>query len=160
MMRTIFPAVLIATLALCACTPESLEGFGDEETTPSNNQTTTNNTANSGGAQFTSQYLAVHGIVTANCALAGCHGPNSGGGAFAVPAGTNAQPAELQAALSDRVSVSSGDLLVDPSSSATSDLYSRLLASPPLQMPTTGTLPQSDIDTIQMWIDSGAAYTQ
>lgn len=164
MKRTIFPVFLIATLslALSACTPESLEGFGDEtnNNSTSNSSTPNASTANNSGAQFTADYLAVHAIVTGSCALAGCHGPNSAGGAFVVPAGQNASPAELQAALADKVSVSSGDLLVQPSDSASSDIYTRLLASPPQQMPTTGPLPQGEIDTIQAWIDAGAVYTE
>ncbi len=143
-----------------ACTPESLEGLDGEPTNNGTNNVSTNNTsANGGTANFTADYLAVHAIVTGKCALAGCHGPNSAGGNFLVPTGESAQPAELQASLSD-VLANSGDLLIAPGDSGGSDIYNRLLGQGGPLMPTTGSLPQSEIDTIQSWIDGGAVYTQ
>jgi hypothetical protein len=163
MKRTIFPAVLIAALSLTlgACTPESLEGLDDPSNVSTNNSTSANTGTgnNGGGTTFTPEFLAVHAIMTDSCALAGCHGPNSAGGSFLVPTGQNAQPGELQASLTDQIAAS-GDLLVDPGNSGGSDLYNRLIAQPPLLMPTTGSLPQGEIDTVRDWIDNGAAYTQ
>jgi hypothetical protein len=128
-----------------------------------NNRTTNNaNTSisgNNGGPTFTPEFLDVHRVVVNYCALAGCHGPNSAGGNFFVPGGTIAQPAELQASLTDAFAVS-GNFLVEPGVPETSELYLRLVAQPPLLMPVTGSLPQSEIEVIRAWIDNGAVFTQ
>lgn len=165
------------SVATYGCVPEPLEGFGDAGTNPPNN--TSNNTgADMGGGggdtggmnntgAFTPEFVQVAEIMRANCGLAACHGP-SPNGQFGFPTGTNATPAEIQSALQVTTPAASGNRLIAPNSSVTSEIFVRinLPAGDPQMMGAmtygaTGTkLQPAQITTVQTWIDGGAVYTQ
>ena len=162
------PILIIASLALAVgCAPDPLEGFSDLEVgAPTNNGTdagANNATTGDGGGMttaggFTQEFLAIAEIMTANCGQANCHGPGANG-VFSMPAGVNATPAEVQAALSVTTPTVSGNRLIVPSSPDMSEIHVRLTkpAGDILLMPAAG-LPPTQIEQVRTWIANGAIY--
>jgi len=158
--------VLGISLLSAACAPETLEGFepappNNMNNPPNNSSTNMNNTNNMGGA-FTTEFVNVTSILTANCTQAACHGQFSANG-FVVATDQNATPAEMRGALVGKRANVSGDLLIDPGNLATSDIWTRM------RLPTTDTayMPSTKqvLDTaaysaLESWITNGAIYTE
>ena len=158
-------ALLIALVA--ACTPESLEGFDENNSNSQNNANSQNNTNNSNtnntnnGGTLTTEYIAVAGILRDNCLQAPCHG-SAAANAFAVPSDQLATDEEIRQAIENVTANTSGMNLVVPGSSATSDIYDRMsrAAGEAGVMPQTGPLAAGDLTAIQAWIDGGAVYAE
>jgi hypothetical protein len=115
-----------------------------------------NGGGNGGGGGSTQVTLSrdVQPIFTANCAFAGCH------------LGDQAQQGQDLSegqAYKNIVNVKSAEVdtlfRVKPSDSANSYLFQKISQDHPAvgeRMPLGGSLSQTDIDTIQRWIDGGA----
>ena len=130
--------ILVALPLLMAACSDS----GDSPTSP--------NTGNGGTTVDTVSFATdVRPILSANCAVAGCHGTGSTSGGMTLGAATWAN-----------VMAASGDHgAIVQSTSATSNLYLKVTSSPPFgsRMPAgRAPLTNAQIAAIRDWIDQGA----
>lgn len=157
-------AAILGLLAFSlGCAPETLEGL-EENPNTTNNQSNMggNNPTNMGGGDFTPEFVNVTSILTANCTQAACHGQFSANG-FVVATDSNATPAEMRGALEGKMANVSGNLLINPGTPDSSDIWVRmnLPNDDPQYMPSTKmVLDQAAYDALEAWIANGAVYTQ
>jgi hypothetical protein len=136
-------AVVLMALVLAACSKSSTSSTSSNPTGPTTSDTT---------ISFASQ---VQPIFSSNCALSGCH---SGSGA---QQGMNLAAGSAYAAIVNVPSREKSQFMrVLPSKSDSSYLYLKITGSSLIsgaRMPyNRPALSQSDIQTIQSWIDQGA----
>ncbi len=146
--------------APCVGTGEPMNNINNENNLNNeNNQNNTNNTnntnnLNNGTVSFTRD---VAPILSSGCGLSNCHGRPGGNLNLEIPFG--ATPAQVQTAISGNSS--DGLPFINPGSPETSELWIRMSSEIPSQQmppPTTGRLPDAEINTVRIWISEGANY--
>jgi hypothetical protein len=97
-------------------------------------------------------------IIRQSCAISsGCHA-GEGNQGFGVPGGTMADTATVAQTLQDAEIGASDDPMVVPGDAEKSAFYQVLIGDGRSQMPQSGPLDESTIETVRLWIDAGADY--
>ncbi len=164
-------ALLVALVAGLGCLPGPTREFSDIGVGGNQNTGDASNGGTSGGGggdggmtnggDNSQEFTQVATIITANCALGGCHGsPPAPNQVFNIPTGEDATASEVEAALSTTSPSGTGNLLVSPNAPEMSEIYVRITkqADDEQLMPPTGALAMEDIMTIESWISNGANY--
>ena len=91
-----------------------------------------------------------------SCLLSGCHGENPAVSTFSVPAGLNATPADIEAAIKN-AKASDNSLLISPGKPSKSRIVIRALAEEN-RMPPLSQLPIKQRNDLNFWVAQGAKY--
>ena len=156
----LFLVIAFCGLAL-ACTPETLEGFEENnESSPENNGTNGTNGMVDNGV-YTAEFTNVSNILAAKCGQAACHG-SSATNAFALVNDQQSTPSEMKQALAGIRANQSSMLLVAGGNLAQSDIWERMsrMSTDTGYMPTGGTMTPQEMTDIEMWITGGAVYQE
>ena len=148
-LRCFYIAVLLVT-SLVGCAPQPLSEPLDSGT----EQTDT-------GPDDTSEppeFGVIANVIRQNCAISsGCHA-GEGHRGFGVPGGSMADDSTVADTLQQAEIGDSNDPLVVPGNAEQSALYQVLIGDGRPEMPQSGPLDESTIETVRLWIAAGADY--
>ena len=104
------------------------------------------------------EFGVIANVIRQNCAISsGCHA-GEGNRGFGVPGGSMADDSTVADTLQQAEIGDSNDPLVVPGNADQSVLYQVLIGDGRPEMPQSGPLDESTIETVRLWIAAGADY--